>query len=485
MPVDIMSHRPALNEPAGLNRRSFLTVGFGAFTAAFIRDSTPDVLVVGAGISGLCAALRLQDAGVSVVVLDAAQRVGGRVRSIRGVFGPASVFESGAMQFGVKHAEVLELTDKYNLDLIDAWVPGELMVVHQGRTLSRAVAAGTVAAGLHDDERALTQAALHVRYLAPLVAASAAGQADAGWDRVSLKQLLSSAGASNAAISLMTKALLESFGDGVGVTSAAYILKQLGSLRGTGPYYMVRGGNDRLPRALASRLAAPVLLGHRATAISSSRWGGVNVSVEAGGEIRHMRCQHVVMAIPATMMRSIAFSPALEPATAKAVRSLRHTSICRVFLELDRAKVRRDERFHTVGIDGPSMMFRHVNVQGAGPEYSHVEAFVTGPNARRLTALSHEGRVAVVRKDAEEVWPGAGGAVRRTWSIAWDREPFSRGDYPWYAPGEMMEFEPALRGSHGRLHLAGEQASDQPGWMNGAAIAGKAAAESVISALRR
>ena len=68
--------------------------------------SNPDVVVVGAGYAGLAAALDLQDAGLSVTVLEARRRVGERAWSVRLANG-ALDFE-GALRSGRRAARLVQ-----------------------------------------------------------------------------------------------------------------------------------------------------------------------------------------------------------------------------------------------------------------------------------------------------------------------------------------------------------------------------------------
>ena len=80
-------------------------------------DRRRDVLVIGAGLAGLAAALRLKESGCDVEVLEAKSRVGGRIRSIRRGDG---VEEAGGTTIGGGYRRVIDAAARYGEELIDA-----------------------------------------------------------------------------------------------------------------------------------------------------------------------------------------------------------------------------------------------------------------------------------------------------------------------------------------------------------------------------
>ncbi|HEU4560185.1 MAG TPA: FAD-dependent oxidoreductase, partial [Longimicrobium sp.] len=111
-----------------------------------------------------------------------------------------------------------------------------------------------------------------------------------------------------------------------------------------------------------------------------------------------------------------------------------------------------------------------------------LEAFITGPNARRVAAMDAEARVRFALAQAARVHPGAARAFEHGASVCWDADPWALGDYAWFAPGEMRAFLPYLATPEGRIHFAGDHTSAWPGWMQGALASGIRAADEVHAA---
>src|SRR5438477_9108356 len=75
------------------------------------------VIVVGAGLSGLVSGLRLQEAGHEVVILEARNRVGGRVLTVREGFQDGQYADVGAMILYEGQPNIIELCERFGLEL--------------------------------------------------------------------------------------------------------------------------------------------------------------------------------------------------------------------------------------------------------------------------------------------------------------------------------------------------------------------------------
>src|SRR4029079_6138409 len=189
--------------------------------------------------------------------------------------------------------------------------------------------------GLSNDEMSMSGNELRSHYLRLITNDIAQDIAPPQWDRanseMSLSTFLKLRGASDGALSILRRGLLDSFGDGIESLSYWFLRRELSALRNNSDYKAIIGGNDRLPTAIASELRDTNILNTWATIIAVSRAG--QITVHSSGKVQTSHdARALICAIPTSQLRKIRFLPALDLPHRGAIDRLRQTSICRVFL---------------------------------------------------------------------------------------------------------------------------------------------------------
>ncbi|MDV3128679.1 FAD-dependent oxidoreductase [Mycobacterium sp. 21AC1] len=439
------------------------------------------VVVVGAGLAGLTAAVDLATAGADVTVLEARDRVGGRMHGV-GMSGV--VADGGAAYLGVRHTELLALIREHGLDVASTAMTGDstfLMSDHRTTTASRVPPLDAVALGELFDRledlvgQVRTDAPWQSRQAGRLDRMSAARwlaeeirHPDAGtFFPLFIGEMMA---ADPTAISALHMAFYLRSGGGI---------RYLNAFEGGAQQWRIDGGAHLLTLALARRLGDRVRLGHPVCAIKQDAG---EVVVQTVPDVAHTcseyRADQVVVAIPPLLAQRIEFRPALRMPRATAATGRG----CAV----------------KVHLSYPTPMWRESGLSGwsvssAGPLLSTVDdsppdgsagvltGFVTGAAASAFSALSAAEQREAVLAHTRVLFPQLPPPTQCT-VTDWLAEKYSRGCYAaLFGPGDWLRLGPSLTAPHGRVHWAGTETSlEFFGLMEGAIRSGRRVAAELI-----
>lgn len=436
------------------------------------------VIVVGAGLAGLTAALDLVEAGWDVVVLEARNRVGGRVHTVRGeAFGEGLRAEAGGESIDADHRDLLALLDRFDLDTEDR-PPNKIidgLTAWQGRRqrTSAFVAGrdGQVAADYERYYAALDELAPDIDPAHPedhpeaeaLDARSLADFVDE-LDLVAEARFLVDAdnrGEFNAEagdISLLFVAQQWAVGEDIAD-------EDVEAMR-------VAGGNDRLPQAMADELGDAVVLAAPVTRVDHDARG---VRVTAGGAT--YEGAWLVVACPFVPLRAVAFEPPLPTEVRAAIDGLDLGHAAKVTIQYRERGWADDPSGATSGFtvtDQPfGIAWSPTDSYGdpAGPGL--LTAFITGDGAEAAEAQTDAERIADVRRQFTAVYPQLDGLdAGHQATIAWVKERYTGGGYAVPHPGQVAAFWPVIRSGTGRIRFAGEHTEALAGYMESAVRSG-------------
>ncbi|MGO8890728.1 MAG: flavin monoamine oxidase family protein [Streptosporangiaceae bacterium] len=409
---------------------------------AFVR-----VVVVGAGFAGLLAADRVAQAGHEVVVLEARDRVGGRVWSQELVPGdPRSVVERG----------------------------GEFVL--DGYGVMRAVMAGL---GLELADMTMSYYVREPRGAAPAThqdlarcAAVVAGAAAAAPPGTSLAEVVSGWHGSPAALAAYMSRIEVTNGVGAEVLAAAAVSDVTTGFAGR-PCWRVAGGNQQVALGLAGRLGAPVWLRSPVRSVEHDHRG---VRVLTGdGEVAG---DAVIVAVPMAVLRDLPFSPGFPGRRREAWRRAGLAHNAKLHIPLTRAAAASavqsvPDRFWTWTATDASGQVQPVVHAFAGTEAGLAALAVAEGPARWASG------VAALRPELS-VDP------RRALLTTWNDDPWAGESYSALTVEVADGDDELIAAPLGRVHIAGEHtAGAWSGLMEGALRSGLRAADEVLTAAHR
>ncbi len=445
-----------------------------------------EVAVVGAGIAGLVAAAELVAAGREVVVLEARDRVGGRVLNVE-IGGEAN--ELGGQWIAPYQSEAQALIEGLGLELFHSYREGDHVVLDADGRVHR----------YHGDEDPLGEGSARVyeQAVATLDALAAELDPEAPWqheraaelDALSFEQWLQAELADTVA-----RDLLRAFMAGGYMTKPATTFSLLGALAtiaGAGSvanlfdpdlclHSRVAGGSQLIPLRLAEQLGERVRLDHPVRAL---RWSDGRIELEAAGTV--VSARQAIVAVPPNVAGLIRFEPALPAWRMRLHQAMTQGDVIKVLAVYDepfwRAEGLAGEGF------APYQLVREVydNTPPAGRP-GVLCTFLSGERAEAAGRLeAAERRRLVLDGFSRFFGPRALEAtdlIERDWSA----EEWTRGAYAaTFGVGGLSRFGPDLRRPVGPIHWA---CSDLAGighmHMEGAIRSGKAAAGAVGSLLR-
>jgi monoamine oxidase len=454
------------------------------------------IVVLGAGLAGLAAGFELAEAGREVLLLEARDRPGGRIETVRDGFTRGLHADAGAMAFSDGYRLLAESARRLGLravPLAERWAELTRPRAHYhlgGRHLVAGAGGGADwPFALTPKERALGRDGMLARYLVDAFVPGELPDDPAelpAWaqavDRLSVAELMRSRGASEAAVELVRHCVW--FGLAAReVSAAACLLGDVGLFFGDQSEQTFAGGMDRLPHAFAERLGERIVFGTEVVGIAW-RADGARIAVRRRGSVESIEAERVVCALPFSVLRALEVTPAFADAKSACVQQLAYAAVTRVFVEVARPFwVARDlSSFAYTDLPIGRVLEQPLLPPASAGGGTLLEAHAGGEAARALDRLPPAARDERVLAELERVHPGVRAACVGVAAKSWAEDPWSRGAYSLYGPGELTRWLGAAQRPVGAVHFAGEHTSRLSGTMEGALESGLRAAREILAA---
>ena len=423
--------------------------------SAFGISATPKVVIIGAGFSGLAAAYALQKRGIDVVVLEARNRVGGRVYTYN-----------------------IDAKENLNVELGGEWISKS-----QKRILSLCEEMGLL---LQDN---LLQAHLHYKnqYFKPFEWSQ--GQdwqkklAKLKMDFVDLTQedkneldkldwwrYLLNNGCDGRDLDIQNLVDSIDFGESIRQVSAYAALQHFTTVaqRKELPYKIV-GGNGKLADALAKKIGAEkIKLNHQVLRIEQSN--RVKITCTNG---EAFEADKLICTTPTQAMKKIEWLPKLPIDKIDAINELQYGRVNKNLM-LFTNRFWKDERFDIV-TDSTAHFIYHGSKDQKSAKGVLI-SYAIGDKADVVAKQNDTGRAVLMQQALLPAFGNIRPALEKQFNYYWGDDEFSKGAYSVYRPGQWFRLRPALKKAFINTYFAGEHIADLQASMEGAVVSGEEAA---------
>jgi monoamine oxidase len=477
-----MSRRNVMVGAAGIG----VIAASGASTMALSACASPDdagtadAVVVGAGLSGLCSARELVRQGKDTVVLEARDRVGGRM--VRESVIDGGWIDRGGQWIGPTQSNILALAKELGVKHFDSYATGRTIVSYRGvvSTIDGSFPPINALPPLPPDDVAEAN-----RVWAQFRTLAATMNVERPWlspearalDAQTVTSWLTATTRSEFARYCLNYWVLNQEGADPAATSMLFALTSYAS----GPdeeepeLWLFDGGAGQIPERLAEELGDRIVLGQPVVRIEQDD-GGVTVTTADG----NYRADFVVVAVPPYLAGAIDYCPPLP------ARRIQFTQRAPMGSVIKYAAVYPTAWWRTKGLSGATVSDQTVMATAdsspPGGNPGILTSFVIGPAAIRLLDQSGETRKQLVISDLVAYFGEDAKHPIQFIEMNWPGEPWTGGAYnAVLAPNTLMTYGPAIAESIGRIHWAGTETSPKwTGYFEGAVRAGYAAARAVL-----
>lgn len=460
--------------------------GEGAFAQ---QQGRSPILVVGGGIAGLTAAYRLRQGGVRADLIEATNRIGGRIRTVPKVARTQISADVGGEFIDSGHTNLISLATELGLRAIDlaqvqsGFVKDTFFLEGRRFSVQQLIAdLAPLASKINADLAAIGD---EISYLDFTEAAEKL-------DNLSIAEYLEKAETSTVIRQLLRIAYVTEYGRDVEEQSALNLLFLIAaqadnfSLYGdSDERYQIEGGNSQIVNRLAGQLSGSIEVGTALEAITILPDGRYRVSLRSGQSTFDRTYERVLLTLPFSTLREVKINVPLPQPKRRAIEQLGYGTNSKLVTGY-RSRIWREVYQSTASV------FTDLGFQNtweatpfAPTDNGLVTNFTGGRQGLAMGSGVPEDQAQRFLGQFERVFPGVknlrtGKAVR----AFWPGERFSKGSYACYLVGQWTQMYTVEGEQVGNLYFAGEHTSlENQGYMEGGCETGQRAALEILQDL--
>ena len=442
------------------------------------------MIVIGAGMAGLVTASLLKEAGHRVTILEANDRIGGRVYTIRTPFSYPLYFNAGAMRIPDTHTITFECIKKFKLptNLFINRTPTDILYANGIKTRLNVFESNPsiLKFPVAPKERGKSSEELLLSVIQPIINFINQDPVK-NWPLIEKQYRSISFGIflnayfSVSAIDMIGVLLdLEAF---MGMTFVE-VLRELIILVSTKKFYEITGGMDRLPLAFLPQLKEDILFNQKMIKISQYQNSvAIHCKHQQTGENIMITGDLAIVTTPFSTLRFVKFEPYNSFSYFKrvAIRELNYMASTKIGIEFKSRFWEKEGQFGGKSITDLPIRFTYYPSNGIGTPGPAVitASYVWADEALTLESLPEKEQIQYALMNLAEIYGQQvySESVTGT-SFSWSKNPYSCGAFTSFEPGQDSELYPYISTPEGRVHFAGEHTSLTHGWIQGAIESG-------------
>ncbi len=444
-----------------LKQTSVLAAGAMLYKNNFAVNllAKPKVIILGAGLSGLAAGKLLAENGADVTILEARNRIGGRVFSHTLDKGDNLVIELGGEWIGRSHERILALCKEMNIELINNEFDDRLIYDNKFYQPTEwdfspewKIKFEKIIADYHtmtDDQKKILDKMDWWRFLM---------NNDIPQKDLELREYSDST----------------DFGESLRFVSAyAALAEYAESDENNEMDLKAKGGNVQIANAFAVRIGKDkIKLNHKVSSVDH----GSKIKVKCtNGE--SFECDKLICSIPTYSVSKISWSPLLPSDKIQAINALQYARINKS-ATLFKERFWKEEAF-SILTDTFSHYFYHANKYQNSPK-GVLTSYTVGDNADILSRLEKEEREDVVADSLRVAFGDVKPFIEDNVNYYWGTDEYSKGAYALYGKGQWFDVMPVLKEKINNIYFSGEHVADWQGFMEGAIATGEEAARDCL-----